>query len=189
MAATLPTTATPRAPPSSRTVSFTAEPTPARAGGSATWLVVQPDEKNLAYLRAGQLAQVSADAFPDSVFAARVVRVAPAVDPARGTIDVDLVVDRAPAFLRPDMTVSISVETARRDSALLVPAETIRDAEGAPWVLTVRDGRARRQDVRLGLRGEGMVEVVEGLRDGDPVVPGSAARVKPGMRVRAAGGS
>ena len=154
-----------------------------------TWLVVQPDEKNLAYLRAGQLAQVSADAFPDSVFAARVVRVAPAVDPARGTIDVDLVVDRAPAFLRPDMTVSISVETARRDSALLVPAETIRDAEGAPWVLTVRDGRARRQDVRLGLRGEGMVEVVEGLRDGDPVVPGSAARVKPGMRVRAAGGS
>ena len=34
LAATLPMTATPRAPPSSRTVSLTAEPTPARAGGS-----------------------------------------------------------------------------------------------------------------------------------------------------------
>lgn len=154
-----------------------------------TWLVVQPEEKNLAYLRPGQLAQASADAYPDSVFAARVARVAPAVDPARGTIDVDLVVDRPPAFLRPDMTVSIAVETARRERALLVPAEALRDAEGAPWVLAVRGDRAQRQDVRLGLRGEGMVEIVEGLRDGELVVPGGVARVKPGMRVRAAGGS
>jgi len=154
-----------------------------------TWLVVQPEEKNLAFLRPGQLAQASADAFPDSVFAARVVRVAPAVDPARGTIDVDLVVDRPPAFLRPDMTVSIAVETARRESALTVPAEAVRDAEGSPWVLVVREGRAVRQDVTLGLRGEGMVEIVGGLRDGEAVVPGGAARIKPGMRARAAGGS
>lgn len=34
LAATLPITATPSAPPNSRTVSFTADPTPARAGGS-----------------------------------------------------------------------------------------------------------------------------------------------------------
>ncbi|MBK8167816.1 MAG: efflux RND transporter periplasmic adaptor subunit [bacterium] len=153
-----------------------------------TWLVVQPEEKNLAFLREGQLALASADAFPDSVFTARITRVAPAVDPARGTIDVDLVVDRPPTFLRPDMTVSIAVETARRDAALVVPADAVRETDGSAWVLTVRDGRATRQDVTLGLRGEGMVEITSGLQAGDAVVPAGAARVKPGDRVRAAGG-
>ena len=148
------------------------------------WLTVQPEEKNLAYLRAGQSAQASADAFPDSVFAARITRLAPAVDPARGTIEVDLLVDRPPAFLRPDMTVSINVEVARRESALVLPAETVREAESAPWVLVVRDRHARRQSVTLGLRGEGMVEITSGLRDGEGVVSPEAVKIRPGARVR-----
>lgn len=157
------------------------------APAGPTWLVVQPEEKNLAYLRVGQQALASADAFPDSVFSARITRVAPAVDPARGTIEVELVVDRPPGFLRPDMTVSIAVEVARRESALVLPAELVRDADGAPWVLVARRGRAERQPIGLGLRGEGMVEVISGLAAGDAVIPVEAVRVKPGARVRAAG--
>jgi HlyD family secretion protein len=148
------------------------------------WLTVQPEEKNLAYLRVGQTAQASADAFPDSVFAARITRLAPAVDPARGTIEVELLVDRPPAFLRPDMTVSINVEVARRESALVLPAETVREADSAPWVLVVRQRRAQRQTVTLGLRGEGMVEITSGLRDREAVVSPEAVKIRPGARVR-----
>jgi HlyD family secretion protein len=148
------------------------------------WLTVQPEEKNLAYLRVGQTAQASADAFPDSVFAASITRLAPAVDPARGTIEVDLLVEHPPAFLRPDMTVSINVEVARRESALVLPAETVREAESAPWVLVVRQRRAQRQPVTLGLRGEGMVEIISGLRDGEAVVSPEAVKIRPGARVR-----
>jgi HlyD family secretion protein len=148
------------------------------------WLTVQPEEKNLAYLRVGQAAQASADAFPDSVFDARITRLAPAVDPARGTIEVDLLVDRPPAFLRPDMTVSIDMEVARREAALVLPAETVREAENAPWVLVVRRRRVQRQPVTLGLRGEGMVEITSGLRDGEAVVSPEAVKIRPGARVR-----
>jgi HlyD family secretion protein len=154
------------------------------AQNGPVWLTVEPEEKNLAYLRVGQLAQASADAFPDSVFAAKISRLAPAVDPARGTIAVDLLVDRPPAFLRPDMTVSINVEVARRESALVLPAETVREAESAPWVLVVRDHHAQRQSVTLGLRGEGVVEIVSGLRDGEGVVSPEAVKIRPGARVR-----
>ena len=153
-----------------------------------TWLVVQPEEKNLAFLRAGQPALASADAYPDSVFTARITRVAPSVDAARGTVEVELVVDRPPAFLRPDMTVSIAVEVARKASALVLPGELVRDADGKPWVLAVQGGRAERRAVALGLRGEGMVEVTSGLEPGDAVVPVEAVRVKPGARVRVASG-
>lgn len=158
------------------------------APAGRTWLVVQPEEKNLAFLRVGQQALASADAFPDSVFQARITRVAPAVDPARGTVEVELVVDRPPTFLRPDMTVSIAVEVARNEAALVLPGEVVRDADGSPWVLAVRGGRAEHRAVGLGLRGEGMVEITSGLEAGDAVVPVEAVRIKPGARVRAASG-
>ena len=159
------------------------------APAGPTWLSVQPEEKNLAFLRVGQVAQASADAYPDSVFSARLSRLAPAVDPARGTIEVELVVDHPPTFLRPDMTVTIDVEVARRESALVLPREMVRDAEGAPWVLVVRGGRAVRQAVALGLRGEGMVEIVNGLSEGDAVVPPETTRIRAGARLRTATGA
>ena len=78
-----------------------------------TQLSVLPDEKNLAFLRLGQAALASADAYPDRIFPARVAYIAPAVDPARGTVEVKLDVADPPPFLRPDMTVSVDVEVGR----------------------------------------------------------------------------
>jgi HlyD family secretion protein len=150
-----------------------------------TRLTVQPDEKNLAVLRLGQPAEAAADAFPAERFPATVSYIAPAVDAARGTVEVRLAVPAPPAFLRPDMTVSVNVEVGRKADALVVPAEVIRDAGTDPWVLRVAGGRAERRPVQVGLRGEGMVEVVDGLAPGDPVVLPAAGAVDAGARVRA----
>jgi HlyD family secretion protein len=150
-----------------------------------TRLTVQPDEKNLALLRPGQRAQAVADAFPDEPFAAEVAFIAPSVDPARGTVEVRLRVPEPPPFLRPDMTVSVNVEVGRRPGALSVPSEVVREGASGSWVLVVRDGRAERRPVKLGVRGEGMAEVTGGLAEGEAVVPPSAAAVVPGQRVRA----
>jgi HlyD family secretion protein len=97
---------------------------------------------------------------------------------------VRLAVPAPPPFLRPDMTVSVNVTVGRRDDALVLPAEAVRDAANDPWVLRVAGGRTERRAVRLGLRGEGMIEVVDGLAAGDAVVPPSAGAVAAGTRVR-----
>jgi len=157
------------------------------APADTTWLTVQPEEKSLAWLRPGQEAVASTDAFPGLTFRAVVARIAPAVDAERGTVDVRLRVPDPPAYLRPDMTVSIDVEAARRDAALAVPAEAVRDADSpAPWALVVSRGRVERRALALGLRGAGMVEVVDGLAPGDLVVPSTATTVRAGQRARAA---
>ncbi len=110
--------------------------------------------------------------------------IAPAVDAGRGTIEVRVAVPEPPASLRPDMTVSVNVEVGRKPDALVVPAEAVRDAATDPWVIRVVDGRAERRAVRLGLRGEGMLEVLDGLAPGDAVVPPAAGVVEAGARVR-----
>jgi HlyD family secretion protein len=82
------------------------------------------------------------------------------------------------------MTVSVNVTVGRKDDALVVPAEAVRDVATDPWVIRVRGGRAARTAVKLGLRGEGMLEVLEGLSHGDAVVAPAAGAIDAGSRVR-----
>ncbi|HTO49963.1 MAG TPA: efflux RND transporter periplasmic adaptor subunit [Burkholderiales bacterium] len=151
-----------------------------------TQLVLQIDERNLARLKLGQQALASADAYPAERFGAELFYINPSVDPQRGTVEVKLRVPTPPAYLREDMTVSVDIEVDRHADALALPANAVHDVAGAdPWVLHVKDGRAIRRPVKVGLRGEGSVEIRGGLEAGDLVVPADNTSVKPGRRVRA----
>ncbi|MDP3227943.1 MAG: efflux RND transporter periplasmic adaptor subunit [Acidovorax sp.] len=151
-----------------------------------TQLVAQVDERFLDQLQPGQKASVVADAFPDQRFAARVLTIAPSVDAQRGAIEVKFALEQqAPAYLREDMTLSVEVETARRERALVLPQAALRGPmEGdRATVLVLQEGRAQARPVRLGLRTLDAVEVLDGLAEGDTVLRGGAVQV--GDRVRA----
>ena len=146
-------------------------------------LVAQVDERYLEQLQAGQVASVLADAYPTQRFTARVFSIAPLVDAQRGAIEVKFSVAQPPAFLREDMTLSVEVETARREQALVVPADALRgDTSAGQSVWLVRDGRVQARAVRLGLRTLAAAEIVDGLSAGDVVLLGPAPQ--PGKRVR-----
>ncbi|MBX3251515.1 MAG: efflux RND transporter periplasmic adaptor subunit [Myxococcales bacterium] len=141
------------------------------AGEGALEVRVSPDESNLASLAVGQPALVSPEAFPSRRLSARVDRIAPSIDPVRGTVDVVLALDEADADLRPDMTVAVEIEVGRADGALALPTSLVRDLGGPrPWVLVARDGVAVRVDVRIGLEGDGLVEIAEGLDESSDVL-------------------
>jgi HlyD family secretion protein len=145
-----------------------------------TQLVAAVDERFLAQLQLGQRADVIADAFPQQRFSARVSALAPAIDPQRGAVEVRLDLEVAPPlFLREDLTVSVEVETGRREQALVLPLTALREGD-AVWV--VDDGRLQSRPVRLGLRTLQSVEVLQGLAAGEQVALGDAAQ--PGQRVR-----
>ena len=155
------------------------------AASGQTQVVVQIDEKNLSKIALGQNALGSADAFASQRFNAVVVYINPGVNAARGSVDVKLAVTEPPAYLRQDMTVSIDIETARRTAAVVLPTSTLEDAASdQPWVLVVRDKRAVKQFVTLGLRGDTRVEVLSGVTAGEGVVPVSKTGVNAGQRVR-----
>ena len=89
-----------------------------------------------------------------------------------------------PAFLREDMTLSVEVETARRDRAVVLPLAALRPmASGQATVLVVTDSHAKVRTVQLGLRTLDAAEVLEGLAAGDAVV--LRGEVRPDARVRA----
>ena len=142
------------------------------------------DEKHLRLLALGMAARAVADAYPGQPFDARLTYIAPAVDPQRGTVEVWLDVTAPPAFLKPDMTVSVELVGGARSDALVLPSSAVRDADSqAPWVLVLRGEQAVRQPVSLGLRGVGSVEITKGLGAGDEAIP-QTEKALPGDRVR-----
>nr|WP_042926945.1 efflux RND transporter periplasmic adaptor subunit [[Pseudomonas] sp. BICA1-14] len=145
----------------------------ARSGSSEILLPL--DEKNLAPIELGQAARIIADAYPDRVLPARVSFIAPSVDTARGTIDVHLDLLEPADFLRQGMTVSVNIETGRREQALVLPNDALRARDGTrAQVLRVNDGVVERVGVRLGMLGTALSEVNEGLAAGDLVLIGDA---------------
>lgn len=151
-----------------------------------THIVVQIDEKNLAQLAVGQKALCSADAYPGQRFAAELFYINPGIDPLRGSVTVKLKVPEPPRYLRQDMTVSVDIEVARRAGAVVVPADVVRDANGGQaWVMLVRDGRATRQTIKTGIRGDNRVEVLDGVAPGDLLIPATYGAITIGQKVRA----
>lgn len=156
------------------------------ASAGQTQIEVQLDEKNLGKLKIGQPALASADAYPNERFAAAVAYINPGIDATRGAVELRLDIAAPPAYLRQDMTVSVDIATAQRSAVLVIPTGAIHDLNGsAPWVLVVRERRAVRQAITLGLLGDENAEVLSGLADGEQVLPVSAATVIAGAHVRA----
>lgn len=150
-----------------------------------TEIRVPLDERNLSRLDLSQKATAIADAYPDKPFPARINFIAPSIDPQRGTVEVRLSVDPVPDFLRQDMTVSVNVETGRRDRTLAIPNDALGKVQGdQATVLLVRDSKIQRQKVQLGLRGLAMSEVISGLKEGDQVLSDATSTLKDGTRVR-----
>ena len=157
---------------------------------SAPLLTALVDERYLEQLQVGQNASVLADAYPGQRFTAKVEAIWRLVDAQRGAIEVKFsVTGNAPAFLREDMTLSVEVETAKRERALVLPINALRSSDATKndiaqtsTVFAVQDGRVVVRTVKLGLRTLNGVEIREGLQAGEVVIvgasPGAGGKVR-----------
>lgn len=130
-------------------------------------------ERELARVREGQDARLQSQALGGATFDARVLRVAPTVDPKSGTVKVTVAVGAKPG-LRPGLFVDVQLITATRDEALLVPKRALVYDADRTFVYRVGDDLVARR-----------VLVEPALVDRDNVVP--RAGLSPGERVVIAG--
>ena len=152
------------------------------ATAGETRITAQIDEKNLPYLRVGETALASADAFPDAKFSAELYYLAPGVDAERGTVEARFRITNPPAHLRADMTLTVEVRAAHKEHAFVVPLEVVRGVTSStPTLLTVHDGMVVSQPVTIGMQADGRIEIVRGLQAGDHILVN--ADVSPGTRV------
>lgn len=144
------------------------------------------DEKSMRFLAPEQSARVIADAYPQQPFNAKLALIYPSIDPNRATVNIRLIVDQPPSFLRPDMTVSIEMTTGQAADALIIPSDAIRGLDsGSPWVMKVEAGKTVKQPVTLGLRGIGNSQVLSGVSLNDWIVTQADASLETRVSVKA----
>ena len=148
-----------------------------------TRISAQIDEKNLPYLKVGDTALASADAFPDTSFPAELYYLAPGIDIERGTVEARFRISTPPAFLRADMTLSVEVKGTHKTQAFVLPFDAVRGSTtGTPTILTVHEGKAISRPVTVGLKAGNAIEIIHGIRDGEQVI--ISAAIAPGTAVR-----
>jgi RND family efflux transporter MFP subunit len=143
-------------------------------------------ERSAAALRAGQPVRVRVEGDP-RVHEGRLVRLGAAIDESNRTLPIEAAVSNPQGALRPGTFVTADVVVNDNDRALVVPQSALVSFAGVQKVLTVKDGIAKEQRVKLGRRADSRVEIVEGLRAGDVIVvnPGNLVEGT-AVRVRAA---
>jgi len=135
-------------------------------------------------LQPGFQAVAVADAYPKQRMAAEVYFISPAIDPQRGTVEVRLRVAEPARFLKPDMTVSVEMVVGQKEQALKLSSDAVHESDSdQPYVLALRHGKAEKVNVKLGLHGVGVVEVLNGLQAGDTIITRTTS-VNVGDKVR-----
>jgi membrane fusion protein (multidrug efflux system) len=118
-----------------------------------------------------------------------VTAVSDAIDMATRTFLVVMKVPNPDFKLKAGVFARVEILPKAKSHVILVPREALRTEDGQTHVLAVRDGRAVATPIKVGIVSEDVVEVIRGLREGDEVIIGEAARsMGPGMRVRAVEG-
>ena len=132
------------------------------------------DEIDVRQLAEGQTAQVTLDALPDVEITGTVERVAPDATTQGGVVYYDVIVELAAtdAPIRADMTANVTIVVEELTDVLIIPTWVVRiDRDTGQNYVQRRVGeQTERADIRLGVRGNGVVQVLGGLEEGDVLV-------------------
>jgi len=148
---------------------------------------VNVNEVDVAKLRAGLPVEILVDGIPGKIYRGRVASIAPASltssQPGAGAsgaaggtanavvrFEVKVKVLGADSRLRPGMSASVDILLNRRSKVIILPAEALRP--GDKVVVVTGSGESIRREeraVKIGLRNESEVEILEGLTNGDRV--------------------
>ena len=149
------------------------------------WVMADAYESDLANVRVGMPAALTLDSYPGRVFKGRVEFIDPLMDPRTRTLKVHLHFANPRRELVPEMFGEVSLQGKER-MALTVPVDAvIRAGKRDVVFMALGDGRFSPREVRLGARDRALVEVLEGLSEGDRVVTRANFLVDSESRLRA----
>ncbi len=160
---------------------------------STLYVGADVNEANLARLAPKQPAEIVLDAYPDHAYHGHLLQIIPTADRAKGTVKVKVAFEDPDERILPEMSAKVNFTErpttgAVHKSHVLVPESAVVQADGAPGVFLIAEGRAILRRVRTAPAPQGQVEILEGLQGGETLVADAGrAGVKSGERVKVKG--
>lgn len=135
---------------------------------------VEIDEIDMQYVHVGQKAKLTFDAFPGQeieAYVSYIPMMARYTTQGIGVVDVELTIDNPPEALVPGYTFEGTIEVDGDISMLLIPSAAVQNGRGGVTTVSVKneDGTTSTREVKVKYLGEGMCQVISGLKAGEVV--------------------
>lgn len=138
---------------------------------SVVWVLADVPERELALMAENQTATVRVRGYPDLVFTGKVSKIYPQLNMQTRTARLRIELPNKDGILRPDMYADVEVSTGSGASVIAVPDSAVVDTGTRQIVIVDKgEGRFEPRQVKAGARGQGMVEIREGVSEGDQLV-------------------
>ncbi len=127
-------------------------------------------QSDLPYVRVGMPLELSLPYWPDKTFRGKVIFVSPTLDPETRTLKARLEIPNPDLLLRPGMYGDASLEYALGEK-LSIPADAVMFSGRNTYAFREEnDGHLVPTSIKVGTRGAGWYELLDGLKEGDRVV-------------------
>lgn len=151
---------------------------------------VSVGEYDAARIKEGQPVTIEAAAFPERKHQGRVTEVARTAVEKQGSqsqqveVPVKVLIDSKTRGLIPGFTVDLRITTVAEKLRLTVPHEAVVKRKGRDHVYLVKDGQARLTPVKTGIKGDLVMEILEGVKKGQQVILNPPEKLKDGQLVK-----
>jgi multidrug efflux pump subunit AcrA (membrane-fusion protein) len=135
------------------------------------WAIAEVKERDIAAVKTGQDATFTVLPYPQAQFHGKVTLVGNQVESGSRTLEVRIAVDNADGRLKPGMFADVEITTTILNDALLI-SDTALQTDGEDQIVFVahEGNRFEKRVVKLGEEQQGQVQILDGLKPGEPVV-------------------
>ncbi len=141
-------------------------------------------ERYALHVYIGRPLTFTIDAVVGKTFTGRIVRLSPALNTETRSLTLEAEIANRNNELRPGYFARAQVVVDPQAKAVVLPARAVTTSVGIYKVFVVEGETAVQRQVKLGMKLGDEVEIVEGIRPGDPVIVSDVSRLYTGARVR-----
>jgi RND family efflux transporter MFP subunit len=148
-------------------------------------LRIDVPEAQIGKVAVGQGISMQTSAYPDRNFAGTVVRMLPNVNTTARTLVVEAEVANGDGLLKPGQFATVRITQSKPENAVMIPASAIKTDGDLNKVYVVKDGAVRERLVQTGLLENDLIQIKQGLAEGEVVATTNLNELFDGVLVRA----
>ncbi|CQR75194.1 Multidrug resistance protein MdtE precursor [Sporomusa ovata DSM 2662] len=146
-------------------------------------------ENRIEELRKAQQLKVTFWALSNVILDGKVREIAPMADPVTRTYKVRISLLNPPPEMKLGMTAAVSLSDSTTQPMATIPLAAIYQNGDTPCVWVVADEMVTLRPIKTGKFGNGTIQVVAGLRQGDRIVTSGVHKLNEGQKVKLGGDS
>lgn len=139
-----------------------------------------------AAVKVGQSMTLRVEAFPDQTFSGRIVRIGASLSEQTRALTVEAEVANGRNQLRPGMFAKSNLILSKASPVVLVPQRSIVTSAGLSKIFVIESGKAVERIVQTGVIDGDLIEIREGIREGEIVATSNTEKLQQGSVVRSA---